>query len=145
MQDRHNNIKVLRVVSPVAVGTTGVGVKGQVIDRSGYDSVEFIVAYGAFSGVTAVVTPVIQECDNTTTGNFTSVADADLIGTELLASLPAANPRVSGVSKNVTKRIGYRGKKQYVRANISATVTAVPPVSIDVILGNPRLGPVSNP
>lgn len=145
MQDRHNSMKVLRCVSPVAVGTTGVGVKGTVIDRSGYDSCEFIVAYGAFAGVAAVVTPIIQECDNATTGNFTSVADADLIGTELLASLPAANPRVSGVSKNVTKRIGYRGKKQYVRALISATVTAVPPVSIDVILQNPRVAPVSNP
>ena len=35
-------------------------------------------------------------------------ADADLIGTEAAAGIAATTPRTSGVSKNVTKRVGYR-------------------------------------
>jgi hypothetical protein len=38
---------------------------------------------------------------------MTSVADADLLGTELLAGVGATATRTSAVSKNVFKRIGY--------------------------------------
>jgi hypothetical protein len=40
--DMHNNVKVLRVISPVAIGTTGTGKTGKIIDRQGYGGVEFL-------------------------------------------------------------------------------------------------------
>ncbi|MEY2655077.1 MAG: hypothetical protein RLZZ524_2105 [Pseudomonadota bacterium] len=143
MHDLHNNIRALRVVSPVAIGTTGTGQTGKVIDRQGYGGVEFIVAYGTVTATNAVFTVVCKEGD--VTGTLTSVADADLLGTEALAGLGATTPRTSGVSKNVVKRLGYRGKKRYVNLSISSTITAATPVSIDAVLHSPSIAPTSNP
>jgi hypothetical protein len=56
--------------------------------------------------------PIVKEGD--VTGTMTSVADADLLGTEALAGDHRDHARTSGVSKNVAKRIGYTGGKRYV-------------------------------
>jgi hypothetical protein len=140
--DLHNNCRALRVVPPVAVGTTGTGQTGKVIDRQGFGGVEFIVSYGTVTATNAVFTVVAKEGD--ATGSLTSVADADLLGTELLAGLAAA-VRTSGVSKNVTKRLGYKGHKRYVTMNISSTVTAATPVSISAVLFDAAVAPTANP
>jgi hypothetical protein len=142
-QDLHNNIKATRVVGPVAIGANATKT-GVIIDRQGYGGIEFICNYGAVTTTGTVVTVQISEGD--VTGTLTSVADADLLGTETLASLLATTPRTSGVSQNVSKRIGYRGNKRYVRANaISTGVTSVGCVGITAILINPSIAPVSNP
>jgi hypothetical protein len=59
---------------------TGVGVVGKVVDRKGYDGVEFIISYGTITATSATITPIIKHGD--VTGTMTSVADADLLGTE---------------------------------------------------------------
>ena len=110
-RDLHNNINVDTLgVYPQAVGTTGSanGVSTAAIDRLGYDGVEFIFGYGTIPSTTETITPVVTESD-ASTGGFTSVADADLIGTEAAASFTYADD-------NKTKSIGYRGTKKYVRA-----------------------------
>lgn len=133
--DMHSGISVQRVISPVAVGTTGTGKTGKAVDRLGYGGLEFILAYGAITSTSAVFTATVLEGD--ATGSMTSVADGDLIGTEALAGVGAANPRVSGVSANVTKKIGYRGVKRYVRVDVKSTATAGTPIGVDAILFNP--------
>jgi hypothetical protein len=112
MRDMHNNIRAVRTIAAVAAGVTGVGVVGKVVDRQGYDGVEFIISYGTITATNATITPIVKEGD--VTGTMTSVADADLLGTEALAAITATTPRTSGVSKNVAKRIGYTGGKRYV-------------------------------
>lgn len=141
--DMHNNVKALRVISPVAVGTTGTGKTGKIVDRQNYGGVEFLVAVGAITATNAVFTTTVFEGDVTST--MTSAADADLLGTELLAGVAAATPRTSGTSMNVTKRIGYKGLKRYVNVKVSSTVTAGTPISVDAVLFNPNVAPVSNP
>jgi hypothetical protein len=47
-----------------------------------------------------------------------AVADADLLGTELLAGVVATTPRTDGTSEKVTKWVGYRGAKRYVNCSI---------------------------
>lgn len=143
MHDLHNNIDAIVVVEPVAVGTTGTGQTGGIIDLRGYGGCEFIVSVGAITATNAVFTVVVQEGD--VTGTLTSVADADLLGTELLAGVVGVTTRVDGTSEKVTKRVGYRGGKRYVQANISSTVTAGTPVSIAAILHSPNVAPVANP
>lgn len=143
MHDLHNNVRTKTVVTPVAVGTTGTGQTGSVIDAQGYGGVEFVVAVGAITATAAVFTVVVKEGD--VTGTMTSVADADLLGTELLAGVAATTPRVDGTSEKVTKRVGYKGGKRYVQANISSTATAGTPVSITAILHSPNLAPTDNP
>jgi hypothetical protein len=143
MKDIHTKMTATRVISPVAIGTTGTGKTGAVIDRAGYDAVEFIVDYGTVTATNAVFTPVMKEGD--VTGTLTSVADADMLGTELLAGLAAAASRTSGVSKNVSKRVGYKGNKRYVNLSVSSTVTAGTPVAVTALLVHPVVSPTSNP
>jgi len=143
MKDLHTKISVQRVIDPQAVGTTGVGRTGKIIDTQGYGGVEFALAYGSITATNAVITPVVKEGD--VTGTMTSVADADLIGLEVTAGVAAAATRTSAVSKNCTRRIGYKGNKRYVNVSISATVTAVPIISAVAILHSPVLAPTTNP
>lgn len=139
MKDSHNTMKVTRAISPVALGTTGTGKTSVVIDRAGYEGVEFIYGVGAVTATNATVTPVMKEC-STSNGSFTSVADADLLGTE--SAIGQAATRTSGVSKNVTKRVGYRGSKRYLTIGLVNTVSAGIIGHADAILTNPLNGPV---
>ena len=54
MNHDHNNIRVLRGVSPVAIGTTGTGKTSAVIDRQSYGGVEFLLAFGTITATGAV-------------------------------------------------------------------------------------------
>lgn len=142
-KDLHNNVKAVRSISPIAIGTTGTGQAGKIVDRAGYMGVEFLVSYGSVTATGAVFSVVLKEGD--TTGAMTSIADDDFIGgTEADLGLAAANPRTSGTSKNVTKRLGYRGNKRYVQVfKLSSTATAGTPVAADVLLGYPSNAPVT--
>lgn len=142
--DLHNNCVVKRVIAPIAIGANATK-SGKVIDRLGYNGVEFIASYGAVTTTGTIVTLVVKEGD--ATGSMTSVADADLLGTEVLASLPVqATARTSEVGKNVSKRVGYKGNKRYVTVDaISTGTTSVGCVSVDAMLFNPSVAPTSNP
>lgn len=142
MSDLHNNISVQTVIEPVAVGTTGTGKTGGVIDLQGYGGVSFVCSYGAITSTAAVFTVVVKEGD--VTGTLTSVADADLLGTELLAGVVAAT-RVDGSTEKVDKRVGYKGGKRYVNLSISSTATAGTPISVSAVLHSPNVAPVDNP
>lgn len=143
-RDLHSNVKVLRVIEPLAIGANATKT-GKIIDRQGYGGVEFVASYGAVVTTGTIVTLVIFEGD--VTGTMTSVADSDLLGTEALASLPVqATARTSEVGKNVTKRVGYKGLKRYVRVDAVGTgTTSVGCVSVEALLINPAISPVSNP
>ena len=141
--DLHNSMKQVLAVAPVTLGATGDNT-GRVIDRKGYAGVEFLISYGAVTTTGTVVTPVLYAAD--TTGALASVADADMIGTELLAGLAAATARTSGTTKLVTKRLGYKGNKRYVRLNLNGTgTTSVGIVCASAVLFNPEAAPVTNP
>jgi len=143
MRDMHTNIRAVRSIAPVAAGTTGTGTVGKIIDRQGYDGLEFIIGYGTITATNATITPIVKHGD--VTGTLTSVADADLVGTEALAAITAGTPRTSGSNKNVAKRIGYTGGKRYVNITLVPTVTATTPVSAIAILSRPSVKPTPNP
>jgi hypothetical protein len=42
-------------------------------------------------------------------------------------------PHLRYVSKNVTKKIGYKGAKRYVQVNVKSTTTATTPIAVDAI------------
>lgn len=143
-KDLHNQVKVQRVIAPLAIGANATKT-GKIIDRQGYGGVEFLASYGAVVTTGTIVTLVVFEGD--VTGTMTSVADADLLGTEVLASLPVqATARTSEVGKNVSKRVGYKGIKRYVRVDAVQTgTTSVGCVSVEALLFNPSVSPTSNP
>lgn len=141
MKDLHSNIKALTAIKPVAVGTTGTGQTGKVIDRRGYNSVEFLVSYGNITATNAVFTVTLKEGD--VTGTMTSVADADIVGTEAGAGIAASTPRASGSNMVVTKRLGYRGNKRYVSCSVKSTITAATIIAAQAVLGDPAIAPVA--
>lgn len=138
----HERMRTFTGVKNVAIGTTGTGQVGKVLDRQGYSGVEFIISVGEVTSTVAVYTVTVKEGD--VTGTMTSVADADLIGTELLAGV-AAGARVSGTTKNCTRRIGYKGKKRYVQCGIKSTATAGTLVSVTALMHSPNYAPTTNP
>lgn len=144
MHDLHNTTRTARVIDPIAIGANATK-SGKVVDRQGYGGVEFVVAYGAVTTTGTIVTLVVKEGD--ATGTLTSVANADLLGTEVLAGLPVqATSRTSGVGKLVTKRVGYKGAKRYVTVDaISTGTTSVGCVSISALLHSPMNAPTANP
>lgn len=136
--DLHSNVKQ-KFCFTKAVGTTGAanGSLSPVIDRAGYGGVEFIYSYGVSAAVTDVITPVVFECA-TSDGTFTSVADADLIGTESDAAYPAVTGRTSGVNQNFSSRLGYKGAQRYVKTKLYGVGTATSIVSAVAVLHTPR-------
>lgn len=141
-KDLHSNIKQVLAVNAVALGTTGA-ITGAIIDRTGYGTVTFLPGYGSVTTTGTDVALIIKEGD--TTGALTSVADTDLIGTEVLAALPAG-ARTAGTGKEVVKRIGYKGNKRYVQMSFNHTgTTSVGIVWGTAVLGAPHVAPVSNP
>ena len=143
IKDLHSNTRTKTAIVPVAIGANGTKT-GLVIDRQGYGGVEFITAFGSVTTTGTVVTMVVKEGD--VTGTMTSVADIYLLGTEALASLPAATPRTAGTTKEVTKRVGYVGVKRYVSIDAVQTgVTSVGTVGAIAILHSPEVAPQANP
>ena len=142
MNDLHNNVRTKTVIAPAAIGANATKT-GLVIDRQGYGGVEFVASYGSVTTTGTVVTLVVKEGD--VTGTLTSVADGDMLGTEVLASL-AAGARVAGTGKEVTKRVGYKGVKRYVSVDAVQTgVTSVGCVGVAALLHSPYNAPQTNP
>lgn len=149
MKDLHSNIKVLRAIEPKAVGTTGIanGALSGILDRMQngvmYRSAEFIVNHGSGGASVADTTSVIIYEAAATGDSFTSVADADLIGTEANVGCPAENPRTSGVGKNKSASIGYRGNKRYLKIRVYGVGHATGLVAAQLVLGDPDIAPVA--
>ncbi len=137
----HSEFEARRVIAPIAIGANATKT-GKIIDRQGYGGLELLVSYGAIATTGTVATLVVFEGD--VTGTMTSVADADLLGTEALASR-LGGAVTSGVGSRVTKKIGYKGSKRYVRADIVSTgTTSVGCVSVEALLYNPHVAPTAN-
>lgn len=137
MKDMHSNIKVVHAITPQAVGTTGAanGKLSAVIDRRGFESVEFVFSSGASASVADTINPIVYESDTATSAGFAAVADDDLIGLEADQKLTLT---AAGSSK-----IGYRGNKRYVGIRLYGLGTATAIVSAAAILGDPHASPVA--
>lgn len=111
-RDLHNSILLANALTLTAIAN-GENAVGEIIDRQGFDSLEFVLVVNAFTDGT--VTPLIEHGDESNLSDAVAVPDAQLLGTEAAAALGAV-----GISN-----IGYAGNKRYVRltADTSATAT----------------------
>lgn len=136
MKDLMNNINVKRVLSPVSVADNTAQV-GQVIDGQGAASLTYVIATGSLGDAGAEFTVLLEECD-TSGGTYTAVADADLLGTEALASFIQSDD-------DKCFKLGYIGKKRYTRLTITPTNNATAALIAAVAILRPALVPASNP
>jgi len=134
-KDLHNNVKVVNVVTPATVGTTGIagGKLSAAIDRKGYGSIEFVYHSGASTSGADTILPIVYEAD-ATGDSFTSVAAADLLGTEATLTLSAAGQ---------INKVGYKGVKRYVKLRLYGVGTATAVVAATAVLSTPEAAPVS--
>ncbi len=137
MKDLMNSIDVKRVISPVSVADNTAQV-GQVIDGRGAGSVTYLIAIGSVADADATFTALLEECD-TSGGTYTAVADADLIGTEALASFLFSDD-------NKCFKQGYKVAKRYTRLTITpANNASAALVAAVCVLGHPMVAPTANP
>jgi hypothetical protein len=139
--DVHNNVSIKRSISPAVIGTTGIGRTGKPVDAGNFGGVEVIFSFGSVTATGAIFSPVVLEGD--VSSAMTPVAATDLLGSVINAGIAATPTRTSGVSMNVTKRVGYIGQRRWVSAAISSTITAATLISADVLLTRPRSAPVA--
>lgn len=132
-----NNITLKRVISPVSVADTTAQV-GTVVDRQGYGQVVYAIATGSIADVDATFTILLEESDASGSG-FAAVADADLLGTEVLAAFQFDDD-------NECRKLGYKGNKRYTRLTITPVANASAALlSAVAIMGSPTIVPTENP
>lgn len=139
MRDLHNNIHVARAISPVSVSDTTAQVS-QIIDRQGYQSLEFLIAIGSVADADATFVVLVEDGDDSDlVDDGAAVTDANLLGTEVLAGFQYDDD-------NEVRKIGYIGDKRYVRLTITPVNNASAAVIAAVaVLGHPNYTPTINP
>jgi hypothetical protein len=130
--DSKNDVNQLLALNSqtIASSTTVVGTE---IDTLGYNSLTFLPSLGARTDGTFTI--LVQDSDVSGSG-FADVADDFLVGTEALAALTASN---------TIKKIGYVGKKRYVKCSMVSTLvtSGSTGVQITAVQGDPRHAPVA--
>lgn len=138
MRDLHNNIHPVRSISPVSVADNTAQV-GQIIDMQGYNSMEYIIPTGSLADADATFTVLVEEGDDPGLSDAAAVADADLIGTEALASFTFSDD-------DKCFKIGYKGSKRYTRLTITPAANASAALLCAVaVMGDPANTPTANP
>lgn len=138
MRDLHNNIHVKRAISPVSVADNTAQVS-QIIDRQGFEGLEFVISVGAVADADATFTVLVEDGDNSALSDAAAVADRYLLGTEVLAGFQFD-------SDNQPRKIGYIGNKRYIRLTITPANNASGALMcVDALLGYAALAPTLNP
>lgn len=134
MRDAYNNVTVRESLAIAARTATA---NGTAVDRSVnslmYQDAAVVVHTGTVTDGTHTID--VKESDDNST--FTSVAAADLQGTE---------PAIGAVDDNKLYVVGYKGTKRYLRVDVTVSgATAGGTYAASVLLANPRVAPVVHP
>lgn len=138
MRDLHNNVHIRRVISPVSVADNTAQV-GQIIDRLGFQSLEYVIATGSLADADATFTTLLQDGDASDMSDAATVAAADTLGTQSQASFVFSDD-------DKVFKLGYKGNKRYTRLTITPAANASAALVCAVaVLGDPEVAPTSNP
>ncbi len=128
MKDLYSKTGALQALAPAVLAATDTG---DAMDLQGFNSALLVVNTGAIVS-SGDFTTKLQESDTTTSGDFSDVAAADLIG-EFPASLEADS----------VVRVGYRGTKRYLRQVTTKNSGTSIAVGIVLLRGNAADAPVA--
>jgi len=138
MKDMMNLITPKRVIAPVSVADNTPQV-GQIIDKKGFESLTYLIALGSLADADATFTVLLEESDAANMDGAAAVADADLLGTEVLAGFQFDDD-------NECRKLGYIGAKRYTRLTITPVNNAAASLlSAVAVLGHPQIAPTANP
>lgn len=128
MRELINDIKLVQALAPAVQAATATS---SAIDLAGYDSAAILINTGAIAG-SGDFTTKLQHSDTTTSGDFTDVAAADLVGT-----FPAS------LAADSVYKVGYSGTKRYVRTVTTKNGGTSIAAGIVALLGHPLTAPVA--
>ena len=109
-EDIHNAIEVRRAISPTRQTNSDTAITSAIIDMSGYDSCEFLLALGTLTDTNATFAVTMAESAASNMSGSNTVAAADRIG-----SLPAP----TFASDDAVAKFGYKGSKRYVQVTVT--------------------------
>lgn len=136
MKDLFHSINPVTAIPPVSV-SDNTALVSSVIDRRGYESLSFVILAGSLADADATFTVLLEESADGS--SFTAVADADLLGTEVLASFNFADD-------NKTRKLGYTGARRYLRLTVTPTGnSSAALIGAVAILAHPHVAPTANP
>lgn len=113
--DLHNEVEVRRCISAVRQTNSDSAIVGQIIDLQGASGVEFLITYGNLTDANATIAVLLEDGEASNLSDAAAVADEFLLGTEALAGAAAAT------DDNKVAKLGYIGRKRYVRMTITPT------------------------
>lgn len=139
MLNAHPNLETVHLLSPQQVtGTTN----SLIMDRQGANgSLGLMLQVGAVTGTldgSNKLTPTVQHSDDKVEANFTTVAAADLVSSNLTALDDNAKA-------NKTYRAEYKGDKRYVRLALTETGAVDLMLSAIGVKSVPRHAPTGDP
>lgn len=138
MRDMFNQVTPKRCVSPQSVADN-TALVGEIIDRKGFESLTYLIATGSLGDAGAEFTVLLEESDDSGMSGAGAVADANLLGTEALASFIQTDD-------NKCFKLGYLGTKRYTRLTITPTNNATAAlIGAIALLGHPAAAPTVNP
>jgi hypothetical protein len=133
-RDLHDNITLRTAIPPISI-STNVATLSSIIDRQGYESLEFVILSGLIASGTAVFTVALSHGESPTLADGAAVDPTQTLGTIAGASFTFANP-------SSQFRLGYVGGKRYVQVTITTTNNALAALIAAVaILGHPAKAP----
>lgn len=128
MRELINDIKLVQALAPAVQAATATSAA---IDLAGYDSAAILINTGAIASAGDFTTK-LQESDTTTSGDFTDVAAANLVG-----AFPAS------LAADSVYKVGYSGTKRYIRTVTTKNGGTSIAAGIVAVLGHPLTGPVA--
>ncbi len=139
MRDLVNNVHPVVAIAPAAAVADNTAFVSGWIDLKGYLSLTFLLIFGGLADADATFTTLVEHSDESDGSGSAAVADAQLIGTEALASATFADD-------SETRKIGYIGSKRYVRLTVTpAGNSGNAFLAAIALLGHPKDAPTANP
>ena len=139
MRDLFNHVHPLTAVAPGAAITDNTAFVSGWIDRKNFESLTFLLVTGTNADADVTHTVLIEDADASDKSDSAAVADANLLGTEVLAAYTFADD-------GETRKIGYVGNKRYARITVTPSAnTGNAYLGVIALLGHPASGPTINP
>lgn len=138
MLDLHNYIKASIAIAPQTATNADTAIVGEIIDMAGFDTCELVLLTGTLTDTDVTAAVTLEHGDDSALSDTAAPAAGDLLGTTAAMALTAA-------SDKVTKKIGYRGTKRYIRATVTPTGnnSGAFPIAMVAIQSAARVKPVA--
>jgi hypothetical protein len=133
-RDLHNNITLRTAIPPISI-STNVATLSAIVDRQGYESLEFLILTGLITSGTAAFALAMTHGESPTLADGVAVDPTLILGSTAGASFTFSNP-------SSQFRLGYIGGKRFVQLSITSSANAAAALLAAVaILGAPAKAP----